>query len=112
MSANSDIRLQHGQVAVDAWDLCIDSPDRRKNETSHRRALVHDFNDGLTVNWGNDYPGGVSLNCVKVINGGRAGGLMLPGNIQEPGQRLDINATDLYLNGRALHLNKDGAHGL
>lgn len=112
MSGNSDIKLIHGAVVIDAWDLQLDSPDRRKNETPYRRALVHDFADGLTVNWGNDYPGGVSLNCVTVINGGPHKGLNYPGHLPEPGQRLEVNATNLLLNGTAVHLNKDGANGL
>lgn len=57
----SDLKLFPGQVKVEAWDLCIDSKDRRKNDSPHRRALVHDFDDGLTLNWGGDYPGGVRV---------------------------------------------------
>jgi hypothetical protein len=56
---------------VDAWDFCIDSPDRRKdqaNPSPHRRAFVHDFDDGLTVNWEYDYPGGVKINYLKEIH--------------------------------------------
>jgi hypothetical protein len=70
MSAASDVKLVPGQVVVDAWDFCLDSPDRRKDQAnptapaSNRRALVHDFNDGLTMNWGQDYPGGVTINGV------------------------------------------------
>lgn len=73
MSANSDIKLQPGQVVVDAWDLCLDSPDRRKNESEYRRALVHDFSDGLTVNWDRDYPGGVTVEGLKEANGHEEG---------------------------------------
>lgn len=68
-NGNSDVKLVHGQVKVEAWDLCVDSQDRRKNTTPHRRALVHDFQDGLTVNWGNDYPAGVTLRGVRSIEG-------------------------------------------
>lgn len=60
-NGNSDVKLVHGQVKVEAWDLCVDSKDRRKNETPHRRALVHNFNDGLTINYANDYPAGVTI---------------------------------------------------
>ena len=42
-------------------DLKIDHKPRRKNKTPHRRALVHDFKDGLTLNWAKDYPGGVTI---------------------------------------------------
>ncbi len=68
MSNESDVKLLSTQVIVEAWDLCLDSPDRRKNQTPQRRALVHDFNDGLTVNWSNDYPGGVTINGLNRIN--------------------------------------------
>jgi hypothetical protein len=78
MSAESDVKMVPGQVVVDAWDLCLDNPDRRPNpqanpnpdpNVSRRRALVHDFEDGLTINWDHDYPGGVILNGVKAIDG-------------------------------------------
>ncbi len=43
-------------------DFKIDHKSRRKSKTPYRRALVHDFNDGLTINWDKDYPGGVVIN--------------------------------------------------
>jgi len=44
-------------------DLLLDSPERRSGAGSRfRRALVHDSNDGLTINFGDDYPGGVRIN--------------------------------------------------
>jgi hypothetical protein len=69
---DSDVKLVPGQVRVEACDLCIDSPDRRKKDTPtapDRRALVHDFGDGLTINWAGDYPGGVTINgdAVRVV---------------------------------------------
>jgi hypothetical protein len=68
MSDQSDVKLLPGQVIVDAWDLCLDSPDRRKEKANpYRRAFVHDFEDGLTVNWDNDYPDGVKINHLKEI---------------------------------------------
>jgi hypothetical protein len=30
---------------------------------------VHDLQDGLTINWANDYPGGVVINGATTING-------------------------------------------
>lgn len=45
-----------------ATDLMLDSPARRRGGPSpHRRALVHDTNDGLTLNYAGDYPGGVGI---------------------------------------------------
>jgi hypothetical protein len=66
----TDIKLLPVQVKMEAYDLCLDcmDPDRRKNDSEQRRALVHDFDDGLTVNWAEDYPGGVTVNGLKQIN--------------------------------------------
>ena len=48
---------------VQGHDLLLDSPARRKTGPSgYRRALVHDQNDGLTLNFNKDYPGGVTIN--------------------------------------------------
>lgn len=75
-NGNSDIKLLPGQVKVEAWDLCLDSQDRRKeHEKPFRRAFVHDFNDGLTVNWDRDYPGGVTIQGVVTV----------PGHLEVPG---------------------------
>jgi hypothetical protein len=61
-------------------DFMLDSPDRRKETTTpYRRALVHDFNDGLTINYNNDYPGGVTLNGVTLLNGASLNGASLNG---------------------------------
>ena len=75
----SDIKLLPGQVKVEAWDLCVDSKDRRKNTTPERRALVHDFDDGLTINYSYDYPGGVKINHLNVINARPNNKLTSPG---------------------------------
>lgn len=44
-------------------DIRLDSEARRGNENKDRprRALVHNFEDGLTINWADDYPGGVKV---------------------------------------------------
>jgi len=63
------IHLEGTITKAATTDLMLDSPSRRKNNTAHRRALVHDFDDGLTLNWSNDYPGGVSINNCKQIAG-------------------------------------------
>jgi len=64
----ADINLDGNRVVVSGnWlfsrttDILLDSPERRSNKSGNRRALVHDFNDGLTINWANDYPGGVTI---------------------------------------------------
>ena len=48
-------------------DFMLDSPVRRKGGGPFRRALVHDQNDGLTVNFNGDYPGGVTVAGVAQI---------------------------------------------
>lgn len=73
----TDVRLDEGDgtylvldarvVKTSASDLMLDSGDRRKGGGAHRRALVHDQNDGLTVNFNGDYPGGVTINEVTEI---------------------------------------------
>ena len=53
--------LDCGVVQANASDFVLDSPFRHTGQPGLRRALVHDFNDGLTVNWAGDYPGGVTI---------------------------------------------------
>ena len=56
-------------LKVQGHDLLLDSPARRRpNGPAFRRALVHDQGDGLTVNFNNDYPGGVALNGVRALD--------------------------------------------
>jgi hypothetical protein len=54
---------------VKGHDFVLDSVERRKlgGGPRFRRALVHDQADGLTVNFGNDYPGGVTLHGVRTL---------------------------------------------
>lgn len=58
---DSDIILEGSKVKLEANDLVLDFASRRKNTQGERRALVHDFDDGLTINWAGDYPGGVRI---------------------------------------------------
>jgi hypothetical protein len=55
--------IEGSAVKTTAPDLMIDHPARRRAGPSsqYRRALVHDFQDGLTLNWAGDYPGGVTV---------------------------------------------------
>jgi hypothetical protein len=55
------IVLEAHVVEAHASDFELVSDDRRKGGGPNRRALVHDFNDGLTVNFSGDYPGGLLL---------------------------------------------------
>lgn len=55
------IVFQAAALQSGAADLLLDSPARRKKNGGHRRALVHDGDDGLTINFNGDYPGGVTI---------------------------------------------------
>jgi hypothetical protein len=67
--ATQQITVQCDNLKVEGHDFLLDSPSRRKpgNTSSFRRAMVHDQSDGLTINFGNDYPAGVTLNGVVAI---------------------------------------------
>ncbi|MEO2104891.1 MAG: hypothetical protein ABGZ36_04535 [Actinomycetota bacterium] len=68
---SSDIKLDQGDgtwvsveatvLHTDASDLILDCTPRRSEAGGLRRALVHDTNDGLTINFNGDYPGGVTI---------------------------------------------------
>lgn len=53
-------------LKVEGSDVMLDSPARRQDEGGHRRALVHDGEDGLTINFNGDYPGGVRINDARL----------------------------------------------
>ena len=89
--ANADIKLEDGTVIVEgnwllvkcwkikqdhvrleAHDLHLDHPNRRKTQGGDRRALVHGFNDELVINWNGDYPGNVVVHKdLKIAKGGK-----------------------------------------
>ena len=48
-------------------DFMLDSPTRHSNNHQFRRALVHNQQDGLTINYNNDYPGGVTINDIVAL---------------------------------------------
>jgi hypothetical protein len=60
--------VQAPVLKVEGRDFILDSAERRKSPTpTFRRAITHDQSDGLTINFNNDYPGGVTLNGVVSI---------------------------------------------
>lgn len=76
----TDIKLDQGDgnwlvaegnvLKTTAADFVLDSPARRRGGGGqHRRALVHDFQDGLTINFAGDYPGGVTVTGSMVVTG-------------------------------------------
>lgn len=55
--------ILHGIAA----DFMLDHPQRRgAGARGYRRALVHDRGDRLTINYANDYPGGVRINSASI----------------------------------------------
>jgi hypothetical protein len=73
------VQIDAVRLHVTASDVSLDNPDRRANqERPLRRALVHDFGDRLTLNYGGDYPGGIFL-CGDVQVGSSEQGQPIPG---------------------------------
>lgn len=82
----SDIKLSSNQVTVEAFtlksdgaDVIIDYSPRRRSTSGLRRALVHNYDDGLTINWADDYPGGVTIR----------GNVVMPGNLTVSGLQVE-----------------------
>ena len=86
------IDVQSRVVDIAGTDVMLDSPGRRTNRTPFRRALVHDFNDGLTLNWNRDYPGGVTVNGARTVSGHNSGDW-----IDVQSRVVDIAGTDVML---------------
>lgn len=104
----TDIKLLPVQVKMECYDLCVDcmDPDRKKTDpTGMRRALVHDFDDGLTINWANDYRGGVTVNAVKKITGYAAAHRPFQGITIEGGMFINLNAVGLAFKGGVIRLD-------
>lgn len=90
--ANGDIKLDGSTTIVEGnyllvkcTDIKLDSSDRRSNTSGHRRALVHGFSDELVINYGDDYPGGVTIR----------GEIQIPGKIKQGHLRCESH--DLHL---------------
>ena len=84
---SADVKLNGQQVVVEAWDLVLRSTDRLTGgmaPDAPRRALVHDHDDGLTVNWGEDYPGGVTLQGEVTANDLHSEAIHLAGSLVVP----------------------------
>ena len=81
---NADYVVVEGRVLkTTTSDFIVDNPSRRgkgqRGQKGPRRALVHDAADGLTINYNNDYPGGVTINDVVALNSHHRFGLTLDG---------------------------------
>ena len=105
----SDIKLKENGITeidgrvleVSCHDIIIDHKDRRgtRNKTKPRRALVHDFQDGLTLNWDNDYPGGVTINNGKIINTVLEGAIEIKDKITAKGGLIIEKPSVLHVKG-------------
>jgi hypothetical protein len=102
----SDIRFDGEYVIVEGlWtklmtlDLMLDAPSRRSTAGGQRRALVHDFTDGLTVNWNNDYPGGVTVNGARRVRGHNGDWVDIESRVTQ------VKGTDLMLDSSARRTN-------
>lgn len=110
---SSDIKLEETFVVVEGnalkvsgWDIMLDGgPDRRGGASGDtRRALVHDKGDKLTVNYANDYSGGVLINDKVEIkkNVPSALGPVLtltnPAGVIGAGAAIDFNGYDVGSN--------------
>jgi hypothetical protein len=69
------MRLECAVVMITASDFMLDSPGR-KHSAGHRRALVHDQQDGLTINFNGDYPGGVTVDGNLTVSGDLRAGVL------------------------------------
>jgi hypothetical protein len=85
----SDVILDDGEqvtvlcnnLNVQGHDLLLDSPARRTpTGPRFRRAMVHDANDSLTINFASDYPGGLALNGVTEVRPLRTANKIRPVN--------------------------------
>jgi hypothetical protein len=66
------ITFKANLVIAESWDFQLNHPDRRSDDgtSQWRRALVHDFDDSLTINYGGDYPNGVLIRGPLKVRGG------------------------------------------
>jgi hypothetical protein len=55
------IIAKNNQLKVKCWDFILDWPDNRKGSAQFRRALVHQNDDKLVINYGGDYSAGIKL---------------------------------------------------
>lgn len=63
-----EVRVECENLRVRGHDLLLDAPSRRRpGGPLFRRAFVHDHNDGLTINFSGDYPGGVTVHGAMAL---------------------------------------------
>jgi hypothetical protein len=102
--------VQGRVLKVEASDLILDSPDRHHGGGPHRRAMVHDQSDGLTINFNSDYPGGVAINGNKIHLRGPEGARL---SIDQTGViGATTNADQVTLHGTIINLDTTSADSL
>jgi hypothetical protein len=70
LDEGEQVTVQCNNLNVQGHDFLLDSPARRQpGAGGRRRALVHNQNDGLTINFVGDYPGGVTIDSVLAVLG-------------------------------------------
>lgn len=71
IEADNIVRIRGKLLISETWDIHLDASDRRGDAqgSRYRRALVHNPDDGLTINWANDYPSGVTVEGPTKMNG-------------------------------------------
>jgi hypothetical protein len=78
-------KIKQNHLYLEGTDFHLDHPDRRSTTGGYRRALVHGFNDALVLNYGKDYPGGVTIR----------GEVHIPEKIKQ--NHLILEGTDFHL---------------
>ncbi len=91
LSGHDDELLVDSRVVrVGGTDVMLDDSGRRSTREGLRRALVHDGGDRLTLNYGGDYPGGVSIQgSVDVPDGLTVGGVDVAAELAELRARVE-----------------------
>ncbi len=63
-----DLTVRGGGILdIDTHTFIMDCKPRRTKSEGSRRALVHDNDDKLVINYGADYPGGVEINDIRKL---------------------------------------------
>ncbi|WP_156168896.1 hypothetical protein [Kordia jejudonensis] len=62
------VQVEGNELFLQTHDIKLDDPERRVRPSGHRRALVHDHQDGLTINYNGDYPGGVKIKGTTICD--------------------------------------------
>ena len=112
----TDVKLDQGQAAnilllesdvvqCTAADFVLDCPSRHTAGPGPRRAMVHDFSDGLTINYGGDYPGGVTINGPTVSSSGARITLDRKGFLGKTASDLPNSLDEVHIHASVINLD-------